>query len=73
MKTLAILTILAIGFIFGSLTGISAKEINERPFLDPGAHARASAVIAGGLRIRASNENAAEEEQEEQEVSNDCD
>jgi hypothetical protein len=30
-------------------------------------------VIAGGLRIRASNENAAEEEQEEQEVSNDCD
>jgi hypothetical protein len=70
MKTPAILTILAIGYFFGSLTGISAKEINERPFLDPGAHARANAVIAGGLRIRASNE---EEEQEEQEVTSDCD
>ena len=67
MKTPAILTIVAIGLIFGSLTGISAKEINERPFLDPGAHARANAVIAGGLRLRTSKE------EEEEEVTNDCD
>jgi hypothetical protein len=72
MKTPAILTILAIGYFFGSLTGISAKEINERPFLDPGAHARANAVIAGGLRLRTSNEKE-EEEEEEEEVTNDCD
>ncbi len=72
MKTRTILTILTIGLIFGSLSGISAKEINERPFLDPGLHARALSVIADGLRIRASDKEEVTNNDEEA-VTNDCD
>ncbi len=72
MKTRTILTILTIGLIFGSLTGISAKEINQRPHLEPGAHARAMSVIAGGLIKPASDEEEATDDDEE-EVANGCD
>lgn len=52
MKTMASFTVIAAGLIFASLSGVSAKEINQRPHLDPGSQAKVNSVMAGARRKR---------------------
>jgi hypothetical protein len=46
---------MTLGLILGSLTGVSAKEINIRPHLDPGSQAKVNSVIASGQSKRNTN------------------
>lgn len=55
MKPSAILMALSTSLVLASFTGLSAKEFNQRPHLDPGSQAKVNAVIAGGRKDRASD------------------
>jgi hypothetical protein len=52
MKTLAAFLVLSTGLAFVSAAGVSAKEYNKRPHLDPGSQAKVNAVIASGIKDR---------------------
>ena len=46
----SILTVLTIGAMLGSLSGVSAKEYNQRPHLDPGSQSKVNSVIASNRK-----------------------
>ncbi len=52
MKTTFGLSLVALGLLIGSVNGVTAKEYNKRPHLDPGSQAKVNSVIASGYRIR---------------------
>jgi len=54
MKTFAAFLVLSTGLTLASAAGVSAKEYNKRPHLDPGSQAKVSSVIASGLKDRSS-------------------
>ena len=54
MRTVGLAS-LTFGLMLGTLSSVSAKEINIRPHLDPGAQAKVNSVIASGLRKRSKN------------------
>ena len=52
MKTMMGLTVVAFGLLIGSLSGVTAKEYNQRPHLDPASQSKVNSVIANGYRMR---------------------
>jgi hypothetical protein len=52
MKTVTGLVAIALVMMIGATNGVSAKEYNKRPHLDPGSQAKVNSVIAKGHRLR---------------------
>jgi len=59
--------VLAMSLVFASQAGVSAKEYNQRPHLDPGSQAKVNSVIAGNLKDRTSDTD-----QSDSSINNSC-
>jgi hypothetical protein len=52
MKIVTGFAAIALVMMIGATNGVSAKEYNKRPHLDPGSQAKVNSVIAKGRRMR---------------------
>ena len=54
MRKFTILAAMAMGLMLAATGGVSGKEYNKRPHLDPGSQSKVNAVIASGRKDQTS-------------------